>query len=72
MISTWCDRPFPSVSGKESTCNAGEETQVQFLDQEDPLDKEMTSQSSIFFPGNPRDRGAWHAAVHGVTELDTI
>ena len=51
MISTWCDRPFPSFSGKESTCNAGEETQVQFLDQEDPLDKEMTPHSSIFFPG---------------------
>ena len=33
------------VSNKESTCNAGE--WVQSLGQEDPLEKEMATQSSI-------------------------
>ena len=37
---------FPGGSvGKESTCNAGD--RVQFLDQEDPLEKEMATHSSI-------------------------
>ena len=37
---------FPHSSvGKESTCNAGEP--VQFLGWEDPLEKEMTTHSSI-------------------------
>ena len=33
---------------------------------EDPLEKEMATHSSI--PGNPMDRGAWWATVHGVTK----
>ena len=36
--------PDGSVS-KESACNAGDP--VQFLDKEDPLDKEMATHSSI-------------------------
>ena len=39
-------RPFPGGSaGKESACNAGDP--VQFLDQEDPLNEEMDTLSSI-------------------------
>ena len=34
------------LRGKESTCNAGEG--VQYLGQEDPLEKEMATYSSIF------------------------
>ena len=42
MLS-WC------LSGKEFTCNAGDlqETQVQSLGREDPLEKEMATHSSI-------------------------
>ena len=36
------------LSGKESACNQKpQETWVQFLDQEDPLEKEMATHSSI-------------------------
>ena len=46
-----------------------QETRVQFLGQEDPLEEKMVTHSSIQYPclGNPMDRGAWRATVHGVT-----
>ena len=43
---------------------AMQETQVQFLGQEDSLEKEMATYCSK----NSTDRGARHAAVHGVTK----
>ena len=43
-----------------------QETQVQFLGQEDPLEDEVATQYSCL--GNPMDRGAWRAVVHGVAE----
>ena len=40
------------------------------MGQEDPLDEEMAPHSSVL--ENPMDRGAWRAAVHGITdESDT-
>ena len=47
-----------------------QETRVQFLGQEDPLEKEMATHSFTCLE-NPMDRGAWRATVHGVVELDT-
>ena len=47
-----------------------QETQVQSLGQEDPLEKEMVTHSSICL-GNPMDRGAWWAQSAGSQELDT-
>ena len=41
------------------------ETQVRFLDREDPLDKGMAILSS---GRNSMDRGAWQSAVHGMTK----
>ena len=38
---------------------------------EDPLEKGMATHSSILAWRIPLDRGAWRAAVHGVTALDT-
>ena len=43
-----------------------QETRVRSLAQEDPLEKEMATHSSILaWEKNPMDRGAWLAAVHG-------
>ena len=40
------------------------------LGQEDPLEKEMATHSSILTWKNSIDRGAWWAIAHGVTESD--
>ena len=49
-----------------------QETWVPFLGQEDTLEKEMATHSSIPAWKNPIDRGAWRATVPGVAEeLDT-
>ena len=50
---------------------AKQEMWVQSLSLEDPLEKEMTTHSSILARGNPMDRGAWQAAVSGVTKSQT-
>ena len=47
------------------------ETWVQSLGQEDPLEKEMTTHSSILAQKNPMDGGVWQATVHGVTKSQT-
>ena len=38
---------------------------IQSLGGEDPLEEEMATYSTIL--GNPMDRGAWWATVHGVS-----
>ena len=45
---------------------AKQEIWVRFLGQEDPPEKEMATQYSCL--GNPMDRGAWRATVHGVAK----
>ena len=48
-----------------------QEAWVQSLDQEESLEEEMATHSSILPGENPTDRGAWQAIVHGVAkELD--
>ena len=47
-----------------------EETRVWSLGWEDPLEESMATHSSILAWRIPLDRGAWRAAVHGVTESD--
>ena len=44
-----------------------QEMQVQSLGQEDPLEEEMATHSSIL-AWETLDRGAWWAVVHGVAE----
>ena len=46
-----------------------QETRVQSLGRDDPLEEEMATHSSILAWKNPIDRGAWRATVHGVTQL---
>ena len=41
---------------------------VRSLGQEDPVEKGMATHSSILAMGNPMDRGAWWAKVHGVAK----
>ena len=48
---------------------AMQETQVQSLGQEDPLEKRMASQTSILAWRLAMGRGAWRAAVHGLERV---
>ena len=43
-----------------------QETKVQSLAREDPLEKGMATHSSILARGNPMDRGAGRATGYGV------
>ena len=48
-----------------------QETWIPSLGQEDSLEKEIVTHSSILAWEHPMDRGAWRAIVHGVAkELD--
>ena len=47
---------------------AVQETQVQSLALEDPLEKGMATHSSILAWRIPIDRGAWWVTVHGITK----
>ena len=50
---------------------AMQETWVQSLGWEDPLEKQMAIHSGILAWKNPMDRGAWQATVHGVAKSQT-
>ena len=47
------------------------ETQVQSLGREDPLEKEITTHSSMLAWKNTTDGGAWRATIHGVAKSQT-
>ena len=48
-----------------------QKTLVQFLGQEDPLEKGLVFHSSIPAWRIPMGRGDWRATVHGVTKSQT-
>ena len=48
-----------------------QETGVQSLGWEDPLEKGRATHSSILAWRIPKDRGAWRATVHGVATSQT-
>ena len=48
-----------------------QETWVRSLGQEDPLEESMATHSSILAWRIPMDRGAWRAAVRGITKSQT-
>ena len=48
-----------------------QETQVQSLGWEDPLEKGMAIHCNILAKKNPMDRVAWQATVRGVTKNQT-
>ena len=50
---------------------AVQETWVQSMGWEDPLEEGMATHSSLLAWRIPMDRGAWWAAVHGLTKSQT-
>ena len=48
-----------------------QETRVRSPGQEDPLEEDMASHSSVLAWRIPMDRGAWRATVRGVTKSGT-
>jgi len=46
-----------------------QETQVQSLGRGDPLEKETATALQYSYLGNPMNRGAWQATVHGTAEV---
>ena len=51
--------------------SAMQETRVQSLGREDPLEEGMATHSSILAWRIPMDRGAWQTAVLGVVKSQT-
>ena len=51
--------------------SAMQETKIQSLGQEDPLEKGMATHSSILAWILLLDRGAWRATVYGITKNQT-
>ena len=49
---------------------AMQETWVRSLSQEDLLEKEMATRSSILAWRNPMNRRAWRATAHGVARVE--
>ena len=50
---------------------AVQETWVQSLGWEDPLEEGRATHSSILAWRTPMDRGAWHVTVHGLEKSQT-
>ena len=44
---------------------------ILFLGQEEPLEEEMETHSSILAQENPMDKGAWWATVRAVSRSQT-
>ena len=59
---------FYNVAQCVKSLPATQETWVQSLGQEDPLDEGMVTHSSILAWRIPEDRGAWWATVHRVAK----
>ena len=57
------------LSGKELTCSAGDVGLIPGLGRSPGEGNGNPLQYSCL--GNPMDRGAWRATVHGVAESDT-
>ena len=56
-------------AGENSACNAGDVGSI-FRSGRSP-GKENGNPLQYSYLGNPMDRGAWKATVHGLTESDT-
>ena len=70
-VTSGCSSGLPRwLSGKESACNAGDARSIPGLGRSPGEGNGSPLQNSCL--GNPMDRGAWWATVHGVRkESDT-
>ena len=60
-----CWRGLPRcLSGKEPACNAGASGDMGLIPELE--EEEMATHSSVLAWGNPVDRGAWQATLHGL------
>ena len=59
---------FPGGTVVKNEIANARDTRVQSLGWEDPLEEEMATHSNILAWRIPKDRGAWWAAVHGVSK----
>ena len=71
MCHRFTVRGFPGDSVVKNLL-AMQETQVQSLDQEEPLEKEMATHSSFLAWEIPRTREAWRATVHEVAKESDV
>ena len=60
-----------SVVKNQPAVQGTQEMQVRSLGQEDPLEEDMATHSSILAWRIPIDRAAWQAVVHRVTKSRT-
>ena len=70
QLSDFHFKDFP-VAQVVKNLPAMQETRVQSLGQENPLEKGMANHSSILAWRNPMDKGDWWATVCGVTKSRT-
>ena len=63
--------PGDSVVKNLPVMQETQETWVQSLGREGPLEEDMATHSSILVWENPMDRGAWQATVHAVIKSCT-
>ena len=63
---------FPGGSaGKESACNAGDVRDMNSIPGSERSPGEKSGNPLQYsFLGNPMDKGAWQATVHGLQEVD--
>ena len=66
-----CQVGFPGGSDSKKNPPAMQETWVQSLGWEDPLEEGMATHSSILAWRIPIDREAWQATFYGVTKSQT-
>ena len=72
MTSKLCAISGASLIGQlVKNLPAMQDSLVQFLGWEDPLEKGKATHSSILAWRIPMDRGAWWATVHGVAKSQT-
>ena len=70
-VSNWTTTVSSLVAQLAKNLPAMQETWVRSLGWEDPLEKGMTTHSSILAWRIPLDRGAWQATVHRVAKSRT-
>ena len=63
--------PSGSVVKDPPAMQEKQETQVQSLSGEDPLEEEITTHSNILARKNPIDRGDWKFTLHRVAKRQT-